>query len=72
MKEAYTIRINNGKAKAKMSHKNVTVNKVLAYSKHSVVTPEHLAWTLNIGLDKANQMLRVTNVGTILGGYIHG
>ena len=55
-----------------MSHKNVTVNKVVSDPKHSVVTPEHLSWTLNIGLDKSNQMLRVTAVGNIPGGYIYG
>ena len=31
--------INNGKAKAKMAHKKVTVRKVVANSRHSVVIP---------------------------------
>ena len=35
-------------------------SKALSNSRHSKVTPEHLARTLNIGLDKAKQMLRVT------------
>ena len=61
VKEAAPIRINNGKAKAKMAHKKITVSKVVANSRHFVVTPDHLAWTLNIVLDKENQMLRFTN-----------
>ena len=35
-------------------------NKALSNARHSIVTPEHLARTLTIGLDKAKQMLRVT------------
>ena len=61
VKEAEPRRIENGKAKSNIAHKKGTVIKVLEKSRHSVVTPEHLAWTLNIGLDKAKQMLRVTN-----------
>ena len=61
VKEAEPRCINNGKAKANMAHKKVTVSNVVANSRHSVVTPDHLAWTLNIVLDKGNQMLRVTN-----------
>ena len=60
MKEAAPSRISNGKAKSKMAHKNGTFNKVVANSRHSVVTPEYLARTLNIGLDQAKQILRVT------------
>ena len=58
--EAAPIRINNGKAKAKMAHKKVTVSKVVANLRHSVGTPDHLAWTINIGLDKSKQILRFT------------
>ena len=32
-------------------------NKVITNSRHTVITPEHLSITLNIGLDKAKQML---------------
>ena len=35
-------------------------NKVIMNSRHSVITPEHLSRSLNIGLDKAKQMLQVT------------
>ena len=35
-------------------------SKVITNSRHSAITPEHLSQTLNIGLDKAKQMLRVT------------
>ena len=35
-------------------------NKAISNSRHSIITPEHLARTLNIGLDKAKQMLKVT------------
>ena len=35
-------------------------NKAISNSSHSRVTPEHLARMLNIGLDKAKQMLKVT------------
>ena len=52
-KEIATSRTNSVHAKSKMAHKKVTVKKVVANSRHYVVTPEHLAWTLNIGLDKA-------------------
>ena len=52
-------RINNDNAKAKMSHKKGTVRKVVENFRHSVVKPEHLAQTLNIGLDHAKQILRV-------------
>ena len=43
-----------------MAHKKVTVNKVVANSRNYVVTPEYLERTLNIGMDKAKQMLSVT------------
>ena len=60
VKEAAPSHINNGKAKAKIAHKKVTISKVVAHLSHSVATPKHLAWTINIGLYKANQILRVT------------
>ena len=60
VKEAAPRCISNGKAEAKMAHKKGTVNKVVANSRNSVVTPEYLALTINIGLDKAKKMLRVT------------
>ena len=44
--------------KKKMAAK---ANKVTTNSRHSVITPEHLWRTLNIGLDKAQQMVRVTS-----------
>ena len=53
VKEAAPSHIKNVIDKSKMAHKKVTVRKVVANSRHYVVTPEHLAWTLNIGLDKA-------------------
>ena len=43
LKEAALRRINNGKVKAKMAHTNGTVKKVVANSRHSVVTSDHLA-----------------------------
>ena len=60
-KEAAPSRIINVKAKSKVAHKRGTVNKMVANSRYSVVTPEYLARTLNIGLDKSKQMLLVTN-----------
>ena len=50
VKEAAPIHINNDKAKSKMTYKKITVSKVVANSKHLVVTPEQLTCTLNIGL----------------------
>ena len=35
-------------------------NKAISNSRHSTITPEHLARTLNIGINKAKQMLKVT------------
>ena len=35
-------------------------NKAISNSRHSIITPEHLKCTLNIGIDKAKQMLKVT------------
>ena len=35
-------------------------NKATSNSRHSRVTPKHLAQMLNIGLDKAKQMRKVT------------
>ena len=35
-------------------------NKAISNSRHSIITPEHIVRTLNIRLDKAKQMLRVT------------
>ena len=43
-----------------MSHKKVTVNKVVANSRNSVVTPEYLAQTINIELDKTKKIIRFT------------
>ena len=60
VKEAAPSLIKHGKAKAKMEHKKVTVRKVVENLRHSMVTAEHLAWTLNNGLGKAKQMRRVT------------
>ena len=34
-----------------------TMKKVKAHTRHSVVTAEHLAHKMNIGLEKANQMI---------------
>ena len=36
-----------------------------------MVTPEHLAWTLNIGLDKANQMLKIATQRVICTAVYH-
>ena len=41
-------------------HIKGTVNKVVENSRHSVMKLDHLAQTLNIGLDKAKQIIRVT------------
>ena len=60
VKEAAPSCINNFNDKAKMSHKKVKVRNVVANSRHYVVTPEHLSWTLNIGLYKSKQILIVT------------
>ena len=59
VKEASPSGVINGKYKANMAHKKGTVNKVVAKSRNYVVTPEYLAQTLNIGLDKAKQIIRV-------------
>ena len=61
VEEAAPRRNNNCKEKAKTAHKNVTLRNVVSNLRHSVVTPEHLAQILNIGLEKAKKMLRVTN-----------
>ena len=61
MKEAAPSLISNGESKTKMAHQKGTVNKVVANSSHSAVIPEYLTRTLNIGLDKANQIIRVAN-----------
>ena len=42
--------------KKKMAAK---ASKVITNSRHSVITPEHLLQTLDIGLDQAKQMLQV-------------
>ena len=60
IKEAEPRLISNVKVKEKMEHKRGTVNKVVANSSHSMVTLQYLSQTLNIGLDKLKQMLRVT------------
>ena len=61
VEEAAPRRNKNCKEKAKTAHKNVTLRNVVSNLRHSVVTPEHLAQILNIGLEKAKKMLRVTN-----------
>ena len=43
VKEEATSRISNDKTKANMAHKKGTVKKVVPNSRHSMVTPEHLA-----------------------------
>jgi hypothetical protein len=43
-----------------ISEMTVTTNEVASKTRHTVITPEHLARTWNIGLDKANETLRVT------------
>ena len=40
--------------------KESSIRKIVTNTQHSVITPEHLTRTLNIGLDKAKLMLRVT------------
>ena len=60
MKEAAPRIINNGKVKVKIEHKKVTVIKVVENLRYYVMIPDQLAQTLNIGLDKAKKMLRVT------------
>ena len=61
VKETAPNRIINGKAKSVMEHKRGKVRKVVENSRRSVVTPDHLAQTLNIVLYKSKQMLGVTN-----------
>ena len=34
--------------------------KVIANTRHSVISPEHVARMMNVGLDKAKEILRVT------------
>ena len=60
VKEAAPTRVSNNKDKSKIARKNGTISKVLSNLRHSLMTPEHLARTLNIGLDKSKKMLRVT------------
>ena len=60
VKEAAPSHISNDKAKANMAHKKGTVNKVVENSRHSMVTPDYSARKINIGLDKAKQIIRVT------------
>ena len=60
MKEAAPRHINNGKSKANMVCKKGASRKVVKNLRHSVMTPEYPARTLNIGLDKAKQMIRLT------------
>ena len=40
--------------------KGRSIRKIVANTRHSVITPEHLAQNLNIRLDKAKLMLHVT------------
>ena len=47
-------------SKAVAHGKGRTIRKMVANTRHTVLTPEHLARTLNIGLDKAKTMLKVT------------
>ena len=50
-----------GKSSMKMPHKKGrTMGKVTARSRHSKITPEHIAKLMNISLEKAKQMLKVT------------
>ena len=50
-----------GKSSMKMPHKRGrTMGKVTARSRHSKITPEHIAKLMNISLEKAKQMLKVT------------
>ena len=49
------------KSNLKMPHKKGrTMGKVTARNRHSKITPEHIAKLMNISLEKAKQMLRVT------------
>ena len=52
-----SVRVTYPKAKRKQNKtiekKTRRASKALSNSRHSIVTPEHLARTLNIGLDKA-------------------
>ena len=48
---------NTGK---RVAHGPRTMKKVIANTRHSVITPEHIARTFNIGLNKAKETLRVT------------
>ena len=48
----------NGKKKATRGPR--TMSKVIANTRHSVITAEHIARTFNIGLNKAKETLRVT------------
>jgi len=58
----HTSHVPNIKRKPNKAIKKIArkANKALSNSRHSIITPEHLARTLNSGLDKAKQMLRVT------------
>ena len=48
------------KARAKTTRKKGAIRKVVANPRNSVILPKHLTRMLNICLDKAKQMLRVT------------
>ena len=48
----------DGKEKATRGPR--TMSKVIANTRHSVITAEHIARTFNIGLNKAKETLRVT------------
>ena len=50
--------------------KGRSIRKIVANTRHSVITPEHLARMLNIGLDKAKLMLHVTTQKGIRTQYI--
>ena len=48
------------KAKSKRPVRSRRLMEVRANARHSKITPEHVAKLMNIGMDKAKQMLRVT------------
>ena len=54
----HSVRPKNGKKKATRGPR--TMSKVIANTRHSVITAEHIARTFNIGLNKAKETLRVT------------
>lgn len=60
MISAVKVRDIKPKKKEKVARGRRTMNKVMANSRHSIITAEHIARTFNVGLNKANETLKAT------------